>query len=134
MKLRKLVRNAVLGTVAWKLLKKKRMERRTHARHRSQASYAGGIVFVAGMVVAWLFRENIAGLFRDPDGSELYVPIADHYGPPPLSRKKQHALERREAAEKRVRDEATHKPIVVVRMEKNASPDLTVPLQDILKH
>lgn len=130
MKLRKIVRSAVLGTVAWKFLQT-RIERRTHARRRSQAGWAGGILFAAGAGVAWMFREELAALVRN--FQQPYVPIADAYDPPPPSRKKQHAQERREAAEKRAREQAAHRP-AVVRVEKNAASDLAVPLGDALKH
>ncbi len=121
----------MLGTVAWNILKK-RSERRTQARHRSQASWTGGLLFAAGAGVAWMFREEIAEVARGVR-SEPYVPIADSYQPPPPSRKKQHALERREAAEKRAREQTAHKP-PAIRVEKNATPDLVVPLKDALKH
>jgi hypothetical protein len=82
--------------------------------------------------VAFLFREQIAQ-FLGNLRAEPYVPIAGNYDPPPPSRKKQQALERREAAEKRAREQQAHKP-AVVRVEKNANPDLAVPLRDALKH
>jgi hypothetical protein len=131
MKLQKVVRNAVLATAAWKLLQK-RTQSRTHTRRRTQVSYAGGILFAAGAGVAFLFREQIAQ-FLGNLRAEPYVPIAGNYDPPPPSRKKQQALERREAAEKRAREQQAHKP-AVVRVEKNANPDLAVPLRDALKH
>lgn len=122
----------MLGTVAWNVLKN-RIERRTQARRRSRAAYAGGILFAAGAGVAWMFREEIADFARGVQG-EPYVPIANNYEPPPPSRKKQLAIERREAAEKRAHEQAAHKP-PAIRVEKNAPPDLAVPLGEVLlKH
>ena len=134
MKLLKVVRNAALGTVAWKLLTR-RAQSRTRARRTSQAGWAGGVLFAAGAGVAWMFREEIAAFVRGTSAGAAgtYVPIADSYEPPPPSRKKQHAIERREAAEKRAREQAAHKP-PAIRVEKNASPELAVPLADALKH
>ena len=131
MKLGKIVRSAVLGTVAWKLLKG-RVERRGQARRRSQAGLAGGVLFIAGAGVAWMYREEIAALLQ-PTPSQPAQPLAEKYAPPPPSHKKQQAIERREAAEKRAREQAAHKP-AVVRVEKDAPPDLAVKLGDALKH
>ena len=132
MKLRKLVRNAVLGTVAWNFLQK-RYQHRVHARRRTRAGWAGSVLFAAGAGVAWMFREELAGLLRS-FRAEPYVPLAETYAPPPPSRKKQQQQARREAAEKRAHQQAAHQP-PLVRVEKNAAPDLAVPLKDIvLKH
>ena len=115
----------MLGKLAWNTA-----ERALHRRERARrnAALTTSAIFATGAGLAWYFRSPLIAFFRDLLG----LNVEHHYGePPPLSRKKQRALERREAAEKRAHE--PHRP-AAVRVEKNASPDLTVKLGEALKH
>ena len=118
----------MIGKVAWSYA-----ERALHRNERARRNRAliTGAIFATGAVgagLAWYFRFPLIAFVRDLLG----LNVSHHYGEPvPLSRKKQRAIERREAAAKRAHE--PHPP-AALRVEKNAKTELAVPLGQLIKH